>query len=251
MGTHLDVLAQPGEELQILIGVLYYTSPGAWIVPASALLEDSSVQDVASAQVHMGSASKPVGPELFINTGDLNGDGFSDVLVGDEVGAVVLLGPHSGMVSTEDGDAILGRGERPLNARAFGDLDGDGLDEVGIGFRDTYDVGPSVLAIYSGFSGGTQTLSEADMRFSHARAASSASCVWDGGDKLILIGGEDGAWIVRPQLGYVELGEPIVEAPFGGATAEVLGDCMGEQNEFLVGANNSRDRAGEVWLLEL
>ncbi|HKY32579.1 MAG TPA: VCBS repeat-containing protein [Candidatus Polarisedimenticolia bacterium] len=60
--------------------------------------------------------------------GDVNGDGFSDVIVGGEIGALVYLGSASGLStaaawSVPDGEHVTGAG----------DVNGDGFDDVVVG----------------------------------------------------------------------------------------------------------------------
>ncbi len=77
------------------------------------------------------------------------------------------------------------------------------------------------------------------------------SCGWSEQEPVLLIGGVDGAWIVPPQCGHVELGDPDIPWDFEGTETIVHGDCEQVQAEYLVGAPDSRSDDGQVWLLTL
>ena len=68
--------------------------------------------------------------------GDINGDGYDDVLVGAPMAnaAYLLHGPIGGTISLADADVAwhTGGGTTGTDVAIVGDTDGDGLDEVGI-----------------------------------------------------------------------------------------------------------------------
>jgi hypothetical protein len=73
-----------------------------------------------------------------VDSGDFNGDGYSDVLLGasGESAAYVQLGPQTGNLSLRFGDAWLygsGGGNAGTSVANAGDVDGDGSDDVLIG----------------------------------------------------------------------------------------------------------------------
>ena len=83
--------------------------------------------------------------------GDVNGDGYDDVLVGEASGSVLLLGSATGLSST-------GTGPTPVSGAEFGeffaigDANGDGYDDVALG-----DGSEGTLLLYLGSASGLDT----------------------------------------------------------------------------------------------
>jgi len=133
----------------------------------------------ASATVRGGSAGDRVGWAVSA-TGDVNGDGVPDLVVGapghdvsgvgDEAGAVyVFYGPVApSNVSTADADAVLlgpAAGDRAGFALATGDVNGDGVDDLVVGAPFDDEGGTDAGAAYVVFGGslsGRQSLADAD-----------------------------------------------------------------------------------------
>lgn len=119
--------------------------------------------------------------------GDVNGDGFDDVIVGaiytsnpeqEEGRAYLFLGSASGigtspawMVESDDPDAHLG-----WAVDGVGDLDGDGYDDLivsaqhGDPFNPGPDYGPGVVFVYHGAPGGPALTPDAVLAGAHSLA---------------------------------------------------------------------------------
>ena len=107
--------------------------------------------------------------ELVSNAGDINGDGFDDVIVGSPEGHVVF-GKASGFSSTlalssldgDNGFHLVGATSRSVSSA--GDINGDGFDDVIIGTNnyDLYGYGVSGFVVFgraSGFNASVDLLS--------------------------------------------------------------------------------------------
>ncbi|MBC8422471.1 MAG: FG-GAP repeat protein [Chloroflexi bacterium] len=119
-----------------------YGRAGGWPTPTDAeVLADSPTSFVGKGGAGIGDALAPAG--------DVNGDGFSDLLIGDEANDRVFLvfgqpgplgrdvaldGPRSSYWSVID---LTGLGNLSGLATA-GDVDGDGFDDLLIGATDAY-----------------------------------------------------------------------------------------------------------------
>ncbi|HYF00226.1 MAG TPA: FG-GAP-like repeat-containing protein, partial [Planctomycetota bacterium] len=129
---------------------------------------DSS-SEIGRAYLHLGGPAGPsatpvwtssgdAAPQSFfgrqvVAAGDVNGDGFGDVLVGAQAGAfdkVFLFFGHSGGLSAAAGWTLV-----PGHHVSFdwaGDVNGDGFGDVVLGWMDGAGVG--VAALYTGNPGG-------------------------------------------------------------------------------------------------
>jgi hypothetical protein len=116
-----------------------------------------------------GTAFEEIGRSVSA-AGDLNGDGFGDVLVGTGVGGpldegrvYVFNGPLSGPLTLADADAVIvgATADDALGASLApaGDLDGDGFDDIVVGAPRTVPLGnnngPGRVFVFHGPLAGT------------------------------------------------------------------------------------------------
>lgn len=121
-----------------------YATGGAWVVPGP-LNGSVEARAVAVAQL-VGEAQDDQAGWAVAGPGDVDGDGFADVLVGapgndalgtDAGAAYLLYGPVAGEVALGSADVVL-RGtfagdEAGYALAGGGDLDGDGLPDLAVG----------------------------------------------------------------------------------------------------------------------
>lgn len=145
--------------------------------------------------------------------GDVNGDGLADVLVGAslwgqavgtyEGSAYLLYGPISGAVPLVSANLVM-RGESSgdlagADVEGVGDLDGDGLDDIGVGAsgRSEYGLDAGMAYVLTTPPVGTLTLGDADARLGGAALQNAGATISTAGD--------------TNQDGY---GDMLVGAPF-------------------------------------
>ncbi|NOY27200.1 MAG: hypothetical protein GXP62_15130, partial [Oligoflexia bacterium] len=101
------------------------------------------IDDRSATTTYTGPQGRDAVGYLFADAGDTNGDGITDFTAGafgygDEDGgaAFVVYGPRAGAVSLADADVVVtgdGAGGLGFGLAALGDVDGDGLADVGLG----------------------------------------------------------------------------------------------------------------------
>ncbi len=142
--------------------------------------------------------------------GDVNGDGYDDVLVGSGYNgrAYLFNGPITDSVDTSDRSTYFDGEEDDyfgLEAELLGDLNGDGYDDVIIGAYRSDDANHNVGRVYTFFgpTGAEVHQSAADSTLvgvlESAQAGmslSSCSDVDDDGQQDLLVGGANAAWLV-------------------------------------------------------
>ena len=129
-----------------------------WIVSGD-VTDDAALVDVATTNLTGRGAGEGAGASVA-PAGDINGDGFADLLVGapgadDGRGAVfVVLGPVEGEASLGDvAYAELGEGASDAAGAAVagpGDVDGDGADDILVGAPGAASGGGSAYLYFGG-----------------------------------------------------------------------------------------------------
>ena len=222
---------------------VYFGGAGAFNTSADALLESNQ----ASARLGTSVAG----------AGDVNGDGFADVIVGahlydngqvDEGAALVYFGGAGAFNTTADAllesnqaDAQLG-----TSVAGAGDVNGDGFADVIVGAR-TYDNGQTnegAAFVYFGGAGAFNTSADALLESNQADAQLGTS-VAGAGD----VNGDGFADVIVGARTY-DNGEPDEGAAFvyfGGAGAfNTTADALLESNQAGAYLGNSVAGAGDV-----
>ena len=191
-----------------LVGVLF----SAGLIGSPGLASTPAEEQLAGLKL---SAEGP--EELFGNAvapaGDVNGDGFADVLVGapgvDSKGGefsgrvYLFLGPLDAGRSAEDADAIFtaeGANDNLGFSIAAGDLNDDGKDDVILGARsnDSAGIQAGRVYVYFGPVTGTRSVKRADLKIAGKEFDEAGSAVAAGdlnGDAVddLVIGAHNGS----------------------------------------------------------
>ncbi len=238
----------------------------------------------------LGEAEDDWAGEFISLSLDASGDGLADLLIsadrsdvsGNESGIVYLVsGPVSGSRSLADATArLLGTAEGDRagsTANAVGDLDGDGISELGIGAWAMEEQTGRIYVVRGGGLGGDLLLSDADGWLLGERTGDSAGRMiqgagdidGDGRDDLLVgapyhsDGGKDAgaAYVLfSPPQGEQSLTDADVRIlgahdgdTLGGHGAAGVGDLDGDGgDDLMLGVNNddtAGDNAGAVHLV--
>lgn len=169
----------------VIIGAFNYPNPGGQ--SGAIFVHLGSTLGLDSNWVFMDTGSNPTGRMGYSvsGAGDVNGDGFDDVIVGDpeanipvfRTGAVHLYyGASYGIDTTASGHVIF-RGTQTNQAFGFsvtgaGDVNGDGYDDIAIG-AEGYSNGQQqegAVFVYHGSSTGVDTIPDLVIESNQANA---------------------------------------------------------------------------------
>jgi len=144
----------------------------------------------ATARFDGAASSDQAGEGAIAAAGDVNGDGFADLIIGaqrsdpasiaDAGAAYLVYGPFSGSLDLSSADAIFTGLEAGDNAgrsvSSAGDYDQDGIDDILIGSKqdDTAGTDAGAAYLYFGPATGTTSLATADVAFTGAVAGDEA-----------------------------------------------------------------------------
>ncbi|SKB57296.1 FG-GAP-like repeat-containing protein [Dyadobacter psychrophilus] len=161
----------------VVIGAPYYdisvlnTNEGAaFIYHGSA----SGVSSVFAQKINGEKAGAWMGHSVA-SAGDVNGDGYSDIVVGEheftgsvnEGAALVFQGSASGILSTSIANVRSGQADSHLgwSVRSAGDVNGDGFSDIIVGapFFDSPEKNEGAAFIYHGSASGLNYISNATL----------------------------------------------------------------------------------------
>lgn len=132
-----DVDGDGGDD--VLVGHSGYGDGGAaWLVRGGSVFAGGEVGDIATARYDGTTATADVG-EHVDGAGDVNGDGYADLLIDSWGSTFIVLGratPGSGSLVDADGILTARSGRMFGGAAGAGDLDEDGHADVLIGADD-------------------------------------------------------------------------------------------------------------------
>ena len=119
----------------VLVGAVYWGSGGLANGEGKAFLFDGQALGLSSNPAWITDGGAEHG--LFVaSAGDVDGDGFDEVLVGSLYGASLYMGTIAGPLTTPSWTVS---DSRPLSVAGAGDVNHDGFDDVIVGDYDYHD----------------------------------------------------------------------------------------------------------------
>jgi len=233
--------------------VVAESSDAALAQPRSGSIRvfESPLDRLATTQVSIGQAmgeeSDDGAGEALAVIGDLDGDGYAELLIGaptagsqNRGAAYVLRGPLVGSFPLGEAPFIV-RGDYPsdyvgMATAALGDHDGDGSDDFAVGSSNWNTSGSDdgMVAVFSGPAWGTWTLDEAPLRIVTTRSSTTGH-----GDVVENLGDVDGDGLSDLGVG-LWYGNAVHVFLGGGHSGEVdLDDA-----DFIIEGSASGDRLG-------
>jgi len=245
------------------------TAAGAVYVVLGPVLGDASLSG-ADAKLTGEDSDDSYGAILATTAGDVNSDGFSDVLVGDYSeatkgeltgAAYLVLGPITGELSLSGADAkLLGEAAGDYagtSVSAGGDIDSDGYADILVGVPGyATSSGAGVTHLFYGPITGQMSVSVADARITGQGASDRACTVSNAGDVNSdgyddLLVGADGEPTVGSDAGatYLFYGPLTGELSVGSADATFYGEGDGDHAGYSVASAGDVDGDGVTDIL--
>lgn len=173
------------------------------------------------------------GDRFVSAAGDVNGDGYDDILVGgwcfDETGRVFVYHGSAGGLSTEANRIVMGGTTQILgqSVASAGDVNGDGYDDVILGARTLIEGTPhhSRIYVYLGSAGGLSAAADWDADYGTVEYTFESNRVSTAGD--VNNDGYSDVLIGAPYLHYLP-NDAQVYAYYGSncvLIADLTGDC--------------------------
>ncbi len=226
-----------------------------WIFEGPAPTGDADPDSAASETID-GDVTFGMFATTAAGAGDVNGDDFDDVLVGqnnfDGSAGYLWLGPVTSTTSTTADATWSGEVAGDLAGKAVAgdfDFDDDGFGDYLVGAEGaddgTFTFGGAAFLIY-GPGTGSNTIGDADLRFTGTTAGSAvgraiagiADMDGDGRDEIAIGAAADGGSVGRAYLFYGASlsGELLLEktadvAYEGGVTLDMIGDQVSRAND--------------------
>ena len=139
---------------EVYNGTSEYQAGKVWVYYGSS----AGISSVIPNWTQMGESPNAMLGQMFMAAGDINEDGYDDVLLMQQ-GATrngkteLLLGSASGLGSESE---LLATGEaqeyKGLSMSTLGDLDGDGLNEISLSYRQWTSTGSSFKVVHELYS---------------------------------------------------------------------------------------------------
>lgn len=269
----------------VIVGAPFYdigaenTNEGAIFIYHGSQL---GISNVVSLKINGEKAGAWMGHSVA-SAGDVNGDGYSDIIVGEheftgsvnEGAALVFQGSASGILSTSIANVRSGQADSHLgwSVRSAGDVNGDGFSDIIVGapFFDNPQINEGAAFIYHGSAAGLNYISSATLTANQngsqmGYAVSSAGDVNGDGYDDVIVGApyfdngetnEGAAFIYYGSAsgislnGFVTLEGNQAEANMGFSVASA-GDINGDgYADILVGAplyDDAQTNTGRVFI---
>lgn len=208
----------------VIVGVKQADAPGGATVhlgSAAGILDDATNQELAS-----GSTTEDAFGFKVAGAGDVNGDGYEDVIVGGSASFTrVFYGSASGILTT--GGTALEAESITYSVAGAGDVNGDGYDDVLVGMGNTEPAGSA--ALHFGSPGGVDPapawtrlgVTSEDLQYGYS-VASAGDLNADGYGEVMTAGFHEVDIFLGSPAGLGP--DPVTTLPEGGCSTSTAGD---------------------------